>query len=1173
MGRRSGRRRARHRRPTPTSRLRRARAPAGPAPRRARAVAVRAAGAAGGSADPDDGAPRTRDRLRGIGIALVILAVVAFFLLAGFVLDLITDAIWFRSVGFDAVFFTRLGTQAGLFIGVLVAVLLFLGLNIWLAGRLAPPPDPERVGQMGELASRLGEALGVEDQRRAGAGRGGRASFAGAGFGPGAGRAIAFEADELPDLVPVARWGLIGIAVIIALATAASAASHWETFLLWRNQVPFAPSGSPVVDPIFGRDVSYYLFELPFLRAVQAAINGLLIAALVLSLGRYLLAGVRGGLVFTTQMRVHLAVLGGLYLLSVAIGYQLDKLELVYSTQGITLTAPVHAVGVSFTDQNARFLAYDVLTVISAFAAAFLVIGAFTRAMWPLAAVIIVWLSASIVLGSIYPGLVQRFSVEPDQLNRETPYIANNINMTRLAFNLDDWESRNYSGEAPLTQAAVEAETATFQNARLWDYRPLKDTLDQLQTVRQYYDFTDVDTDRYDLDGTTRQVMLSARELAPENNPQGGTWVNQRITFTHGIGVAMVPVNAATAAGQPQLIIRDLPPVSIGRSPGDHPAADLLRRAPERLDHHRGPPERVRLPGRHHEHGRRERIRPDHPLDRQLGHPARHDLVPAAVRAPVPRSQPADQRPGHGRQPAPVPSIDLRAAAADRAVPALRQGPVPGRHRRRAPRLHPGRLHDLRPVPERPVVRPGLPAEHRPRRRRLQLHPEQRQDRDGRLHRADDVLRGRRQRSDHPDLRADLPDAVHQARSPCRPSSGPTCASPRSCSTSRRGRSPATTSQDPAAFYNNEDLWTVPANPGGSQSLPNEAYYVEMRMPGEADPEFLLLQPMVPSTRPNMIAWVAARMDDPNYGKVRVYRFPQNTSVLGPIQIEAKIDADPVISAQTTLWNQSGSKVIRGNLIVMPIQDSLIYLQPVYLQSANSAFPEFQRIVVATSQRIVWGPTLKEALTLLLAGGRHRTGPVAEPIAEPRWQPDAGANRRTGRDSGAGRRGRLDRLCERPLRPGPGRAPSRRLRDLRRRDGRGPAGARAPRHAGPGQPGTVTAGSVTAGSLPRAARIVFDAPRLWALGLAGFLARGGIVLFALPIVVLPSVVGLTTFIGPNSVTAAGLAPRFVAIVAITTVVLVGWIVLATLVGGRRRPGHRRRGPASVRSTCDERRTR
>ena len=514
----------------------------------------------GDAGGPRDGAPRLRDRLRGIGLAVVIFAILATITLAGVLLDLVTDAIWYRSVGYDAVFFTRLGTQAVLFVGVFVAVLLFLGLNLALAGRLAPPPDPERVGTVGGLAARLGEAFGVE-AARAGRGPGGRSSFGGAGFGGGGQvRTISFEPEDMPDLVPIARWGIVALAVIIALATAASAAGQWETVLLWRNQVPFAASGPAVVDPIFGRDVSYYLFELPFLRAGQALVNGLLIAALGLSIGRYLLAGVRGGLAFTTQMRLHLAILGGLYLLSVAVGYQLDKLELVYSTQGV-------ATGVSFTDQSARFLAFDVLTAISAFAGAFLIIGAFTRAMWPLGAVIIVWLSASLVLGTVYPGLVQRVQVDPDQLGRETPFIANNIRMTRIAFDVADWERRDYSGEAPLTPDAIDKENATFQNARLWDYRPLRDTLDQLQTVRQYYDFTDVDTDRYRLSNIPRQVMLSARELAPEKNTQGGTWVNQRITFTHGIGVAMVPVNAATEGGQPELIIRDMPPASSGGAP------------------------------------------------------------------------------------------------------------------------------------------------------------------------------------------------------------------------------------------------------------------------------------------------------------------------------------------------------------------------------------------------------------------------------------------------------------------------------------------------------------------------------------------------------------------------------------------------------------------------------
>ncbi|MGH2511900.1 MAG: UPF0182 family protein, partial [Candidatus Limnocylindrales bacterium] len=200
---------------------------------------------------------------------------------------------------------------------------------------------------------------------------------------------------------------------------------------------------------------------------------------------------------------------------------------------------------------------------------------------------------------------------------------------------------------------------------------------------------------------------------------------------------------------------------------------------------------------------------------------------------------------------------------------------------------------------------------------------------------------------------------------------------------------------DPAAFYNNEDLWTVPPNQGGTQSLPNVAYYVEMRLPDESRTEFLLLQPMVPASRPNMIAWIAARNDAPDYGQVRVYKFPQDTSVLGPNQIAAKIDADPTISAQLTLWDQAGSHVIKGNLIVVPVQDSLIYLQPVYLQSANSAFPAFERIIVATPTQVVWNTTLAGALNLLLNSGPVVTpppssGPSPGPGTSPTPSPSAG---------------------------------------------------------------------------------------------------------------------------------------------------------------------------------------
>ena len=327
------------------------------------------------------------------------------------------------------------------------------------------------------------------------------------------------------------------------------------------------------------------------MRWLQSGANGLLLAALAISVGRYMLGGLRGGITFTTQMRVHLAVLAGLYLASIAIGYQLDKLELVYSTNGV-------AAGVSFTDQNARFFAYDVLTVVAGLAGAFLVGGAFTRLLWPLGAVIIFWLSASVVLGQIYPAVIQRLSVEPDQLGKETTYIQNNIAMTRISYGLNSWTLTHYSGQDQLTQAAVTNEQGTFQNARLWDAAPLRDSLDQLQTVRQYYDFTNVDTDRYQINGTSRQVMLAGRELAPGEEPPGqllgepadhlhprhrrGDGPGQRGNLRGPAG----PVHPGPAAGLEQ------------RRPAGHPAPDLLRRAAERLDRRRRPPGRVRLPGR-----------------------------------------------------------------------------------------------------------------------------------------------------------------------------------------------------------------------------------------------------------------------------------------------------------------------------------------------------------------------------------------------------------------------------------------------------------------------------------------------------------------------------------------------------------------------------------------------
>ena len=915
--------------------------------------------AEGDERDPPREPPRVVPRRRRSGGSsgprrrtwVVLVALLLVFVFGSTVLDLWTDAIWFRSVGFSDVFFTRLGVSLALFFGLLGVGLLVLLGNLWLAGRLAPPPDPEGRSGIREFMDRLNRAAWESGNLRA--------------------AQRPQERVDLPDFGPIATAVLVILAVFGALILAAAATSDLNTVLLWLHRVPFSADRA-VTDPIFGRDISWFLFDLPFLRLVQSVFNGLVVGSLIVAFVRYLAGASRGSLVFSTPVRLHLGILAGLFLLSVAFGYQLDKYELVYSTRGV-------ATGVSYTDATAQFLAYDLLTVLSGLAAAFLVGGALTRWTWPLGLTVVAWFLASLVVGRLYPEAVQRLVVTPNRQQLETPYIANSIAMTRLAYRLGPWEEQPYRGEDALTQAKIDAEAATFRNARLWDYRPLGDTLDQLQTVRRYYDFYDVDTDRYQLTGEERQVMLSARELNLAGNPSAVGWVNERIVYTHGIGLAMVPVNEVTTEGKPVLLVKNLPPVSSSGAPpisepriyfGESPAGYVVVNAQQdEFDYPRGETE---IGGT--ETGVKTRwtgstgIRLDTTLSRLLFafrfrdldllisdqvttdsqllmHRTlreRLDLIAPYLRYDKDPYVVVDGR-GH------LVYIQDAFTTTDRFPMAQSFDPTtelektglgfgPFNYIRNSVKVvmdaYDGTMRFYVSDPDDPIIRAWqgvFPTAYKS----LSEMPA--------------------------DLRAHLrvPEELFNVQ------------------TRIFGRYHVT---DPETFFRNDDLWTVPSGLTNAQSLPFEAYYVIMRMPGEAEPEFLLLQPMVPKGRPNMIAWVAARNDDPNYGGVRVYRFPADTTIFGPAQIEGLIDQDPTISAQITLWNQSGSSVIRGNLIVVPIGDALIYLQPVYLQSTSSSFPEFQRIVVASPTSVVWGESLSEALRLLIASNG---GPVPTPTPTP----------------------------------------------------------------------------------------------------------------------------------------------------------------------------------------------
>jgi uncharacterized membrane protein (UPF0182 family) len=934
---------------------------------------------------PRDGGGRQLRRQFGVTFGLVILAAIVLMLVIG--LELWTDAIWYTSVGYDEVFWRRIGIQVALFgAGFGISLLVLLG-NLALAGRLLPPAGGSGIGSsLRTLVDRLNEAA-EQSTRNQSRGDGpwepwGRRPANGGSGGPPNGPA----AYDLPDVTPIGRLVIAGLAIFIALTVGGALASNWETVLLWLNRVSYDPSGSgAVVDPVFGRDIGFFMFELPFLRFVQATFIGLVVASIIVAGARYLVGALDRSAVFSTPVRVHLGVLAGLFLMAIAVGYQLDKLELAYSSRGV-------AEGVSYTDFHAQFLAFDVLTGLSGIAAAFLVGGAFSRVMWPLGLTAAVWFIASIGIGTLYPEAIQRFTVQPNQPALESPFINNNILMTRLSFDLGDWEVRDYRGEAPLTEAAIDEHSATFLNARLWDYRPLGDTLDQLQTVRQYYDFTDVDTDRYLFDDEARQVMLSVRELALEKNPAAVGWVNQRVIYTHGIGVAMVPVNEVATQGQPRLVIQNLPPVSSQGAPeiseprvyfGERPSSYVVVGARQaEFDYPRGQAvggadevvetkwtgttgikldttlARLLFALRFRDLDLliSDQITSDSQL---LFHRSMADRLPriapfllydkdpyVVIRengrlAYIQDAYTASDRFPHAQQ------FDPNILNATGVAVPTGLGGDPFNYIRNSVKIlvdaYDGTMTFYANDPNDPILRAWqgvFPTLFQP----MTAFPE--------------------------DLRPHLrvPEELFNVQ------------------TQVYGRYHV---ENPLTYYSQDDLWTVPTGQSTQQSLSTEAYYVIMSLPEEDTPEFLLLQPMIPKDRPNMIAWVAARNDGDSYGETLVYRFPTETSIFGPAQIEAQIDADPEISAQFTLWSQSGSEVIRGNLIVVPVGESLVYLQPVYLRSTSSKFPAFQKIIVASPTTVVWGDTLRQALDQLLTDQAGGPGPAPAPSPTPAPSPGA----------------------------------------------------------------------------------------------------------------------------------------------------------------------------------------
>jgi uncharacterized membrane protein (UPF0182 family) len=920
-------------------------------------------------------------------LGIVVVGILILLSVFAITIGLATDAIWFGSVGFASVFWTRIGTQLLCFAGGALLAFLFLWVNIWLAGRFIPKGQLRRFS-LDEFLDRFNV------DRYLSGGSAGGGPF---GAPPSGNSGRSAETIQVPDVGRPVFWGLLAVGALVALAMGGLVTGGWTTIQLFLHRVPFGQ-----VDPTFGRDISFYLFELPFYRLAQSYVNALLLVAIALVGIRYMVAVISGASM-PTAARVQLGLLAMLYLWSVALGYQLDRYELVYSgSSGIFQ-------GASYTDLSAKVLAISVMTVLAAFAGAFVLGFAYTRLRVPLILTLAIWIGAYAILDVGYPQLVQRFSVVPNQQAQESPYIKNNIDMTRLAFNLTGWSGSTYQPGPTVTQSAVASEAATIQNVRLWDYRPLGQTLDGLQVIRQYYSFADVDTDRYvfkDAASCTpqpapcvRQVMLSGRELDETQLAQltsgDQSWVNQHITYTHGYGLVMVPVNEVAGGGQPNLLIRNFPPVSSGGAPlitepriyfGTQQSNYVIVGAQSKeFDY----PSASGTGGDAYNNWTGTTgIKLDTPLSRILFAARFGDLNLLISNQITGGSQ-----------------LLMNRSISDRVqmiAPFLRYDKDPYLVVTAS-----GRLDYIMDAYTTSAAFPdsnsydpggnsannGLAGDPFNYVRNSVKVVMDAYDGTMKFYVADPtdpIIRA--WQGVFPELFTPISDMPKDLQAHIR--------YPEDLFNAQTTQFEKYHVTDPGVFYQGNDVWQVPqtsdSSGTGPQQLALQAYYVEMRVAGKSAPEFMLLQPMVPQGRKNMISWVAAHNDYPtSYGQVSVFDFPRDSNVFGPEQIQALIAQNPTISQQITLWGQVGSKVILGNLLVIPLQDSLMYIEPVYLQASTNGLPVFQKVIVGTPTQIVWGNSLDDALTQIYAG-QGGTGGSPSPGTSPTPTPSPSATATAG---------------------------------------------------------------------------------------------------------------------------------------------------------------------------------
>ena len=837
--------------------------------------------------------------------ALVVLGIVLFLLLVvSPLVQLYTDLLWFSSLGYSGLLTTRIAYQAWLGVAGFVIATPVIFFNVLAAIRLSGPVSLASIGVRRRL---LGAPLG--------------------------------------------RFALLGSA-IVGVFFALIASGAWETVAKATNATAFGTT-----DPVFGMDLGDYLFVLPAYSFAWGWAIGLLVLTVIVCAAIYLgRAGATGQVSVPPASVGHMSILFAVFFLLLAVHYRLSMFGMLQSQHGFVY-------GAGYTDLHIRLPVYWVMLVFCLLVAVLLLVNVWRRLAAAVVAAPALWLILVLLLLGVLPAIYQRISVSPNELAQERPYIQSEINLTNQAYALDRITSRDFPDTAKITPDLLAGNKATVDNLRLWDYKPLQDALQQLQSIRSYYDFHDVDIDRYQLPDGYRQVMISARELSPDQLPDNAkTWVNLHLKYTHGYGAAATPVTTFTAEGRPDLVLGDIPPtgqLSLTQPQiyfGETAASDdyvVTGSTEDEIDYQKGDNASYsRWQGTHgvvlsglrrlayayrfadlnllissqvssssqilFKRSISDRIKTLAPfltLDKDPYIVTSNGKLfwiqdAYTTASQFPYSEPQDDGTNYIRNSVKV-VVDAYEGTVDFYV-ADDKDPVIKTYAR----IFPGVFKPLSEMPS------DLRAHIR--------YPE------GMFKIQESVFK-----------------TFHM--------------------------------HDPEAFYNKSDAWSEASETilqsQGAVTL--EPYYVVMKLPDEPNPEFVLIQPYTPLNKSNMVAWIAARSDGAEYGKLLNFRFPTGRLVTGPGQVESRIDQDPSTSQLFSLLNREGSRVVRGNLLVIPIGDGVLFVEPVFVAATNGpSIPELKYVIVADEDKVARGTTLSEALSQL-TGASVATPTPGAPSATP----------------------------------------------------------------------------------------------------------------------------------------------------------------------------------------------